>query len=162
MSVARCPMACHCSLCVFCVVLVPVLCSLSIYAHVCNGSLGMMSIKHVCILVFFGYCVSPLCGMNIMIVIFFFIYIDRASCSSANLQGCNALCKCSSSEIRTPDPPERVTSEPVLSMVFITRQPLRCRLAIFADVWYLVGSSMAYGDLLRTYTCSMVVHDGIQ
>jgi hypothetical protein len=35
------------------------------------------------------------------------------------------------------DPPELlVTSEPVLSMVSITRQPLRCRLAIFADVWY--------------------------
>lgn len=32
-------------------------------------------------------------------------------------------------------PPELVTSEPVLSMVSITRQrqPIRCRLAIFAD-----------------------------
>ena len=93
------PHAYRCSLCVFDVVVGS--CSLSIYLSSCMyGSLGM-DIKHVCVLVFFGY-------YYVRCIVFVWhdydcdLYIARASCSSANLQGCKAV---EVQQFRTPDPP---------------------------------------------------------
>lgn len=52
-------------------------------------------------------------------------------------------------------PPELVTSEPVLSMVSITRQRQPCRLAIFAD-----GRVGSLGHGPWRFAKDILLHDG--